>query len=84
MNVETIIEILKREGEEGCTKTERYVEIYDNVTLDNMELAQMIWLGDEGVLQAYFLDENNEGTFIDWDDLPEKTKNEILNLKKWN
>lgn len=79
-----IVGVIKHLGEEGATETEKYVEIYSDVTYNGMELAQMIWLGDTATLQAYFLDEHNEGWFADWSDLPEDTQNEIGKLSIWD
>lgn len=79
-----VISMVKHMGEVGSTETEKYVEIYADVTYNGMELAQMIWLGDTATLQAYFIDERNEGLFVDWDDLSEEKQKEIANLSIWN
>ena len=92
MNKNEIIGILNAEGEVGCTETERYIEIYEDLNLDElnldefkgMELYQMVWLGEERVLQAYFLDKYNEGHFYDWKDLPIAIKIRICDLKVWH
>lgn len=92
MNKNEIIGILNAEGEVGSTETERYVEIYEDLKLNELnldefkelELAQMIWLGEERVLQAYFLDKDNEGHFYDWKDLPTAIKIKICNLEIWH
>lgn len=81
---EEIKEVIKNEGEIGCTDTERYIEIFDLVKFNGMELAQLIYLGDEDVLEAYFLDNNDEGWFIDWDDLDNETQKAIENLSIWD
>ena len=76
--------VVKFLGEEGETETEKYVEIYSDITYKGMELAQMIWFGDTEKLQAYFLDEHDEGWFADWEDLPEDVQNDIAKLHIWD
>lgn len=82
--LQEIIDIIKNEGEEGCTKTERYIDVYDPIMVNDMSLAQLVYLGDEDVLEAYFLDNNDEGWFVDWDDLDNETQKEIENLSIWD
>jgi len=78
-----VLSMVKKMGEIGTTETEKYVEIYSDITYNGMELAQMIWLDDTATLQAYFIDEHNEGLFVDWDDLSEEKQKEIANLSIW-
>lgn len=79
-----VLSMVKHLGEVGTTETERYVEIYAEVYIDGKELAQMVYFGDTDTLSAYLLDENNEGSFIDWDDLSEEKQKEIANLSIWD
>jgi len=79
-----VLSMVKHMGEVGTTETERYVEIYAEVYIDGKELAQMVYFGDTDTLSAYLLDENDEGSFIDWDDLSEEKQKEIANLSIWD
>lgn len=79
-----VLSMVKNMGEVGTTETERYVEIYAEVYIDGKELAQMVYFGDTDTLSAYLLGQNDEGSFIDWDDLSEEKQKEIANLSIWD
>ena len=79
-----IVSIIKHLGEVGTTDTEKYVDIYAKIKMNDMELAQMVYFGDTAKLSAYFLDKDNEGHFYDWNDIDETTQKEISNLAIWD
>lgn len=79
-----IVSVIKHLGEEGTTKTEKYVDIFAKIEYENMTLEQMVYFGDTDTLSAYFLDESNNGYFVDWHDLSEALQNEIANLSIWD
>ena len=58
---EEIIAIIKAEGEAGVEADEKYVDIYDEVIDDGLELAQLVYFEESNELLAYLLDEENNG-----------------------
>lgn len=78
-----IIEIIKTEGEVGAESDEKYIEIYDEIFDDGLELAQLVFFNDTNELLAYMLDCECNGSWKNYDELEQETRNKIENLSIW-
>ena len=82
INIRKIYNIIKEEGEIGANKDELYVDNYDGIIYNGMELAQIIIFADEkNKLWCYFLTDEDNGCFVDFETLDEETKNKIIKLE---
>lgn len=80
---EEIIAIIKAEGEAGVEADEKYVDIYDEVIDDGLELAQLVYFEKSNELLAYLLDEENNGYWKEFDNLTKENQEKIKNLSIW-
>ncbi len=80
---EEIIAIIKAEGEAGVESDEKYVEIYDEVIDDGLELAQLVYFDESNELLAYLLDKENNGYWKEFDNLTKENQENIKSLSIW-
>ena len=71
------------EGESGVESDEKYVDIYDEVIDDGLELAQLVYFEESNELLAYLLDEENNGYWKEFDSLTKENQEKIKNLSIW-
>lgn len=81
---EEIIAIIKSEGEAGVEADEKYVDIYDEVIDDGLELAQLVYFEESNELLAYLLDEDNNGYWKGFDKLTKENQEKIQNFSIWD
>ena len=81
---EEIIAIIKAEGEAGVEADEKYVDIYDEVIDDGLELAQLVYFEESNELLAYLLDEENNGYWKNFDELEKENQEKIQNFSIWD
>ena len=80
---EEIIAIIKAEGEAGVESDEKYVEIYDEVIDEGLELAQLVYFDESNELLAYLLDKENNGYWKEFDNLTKENQENIKSLSIW-
>lgn len=81
---EEIIAIIKAEGEAGVEADEKYVEVFDEVIDDGLELAQLVYFEESNELLAYLLDEENNGYWKNFDELEKENQEKIQNFSIWD
>lgn len=79
-----IIKIIINEGEAGVEADEKYIEIYDEIVDDGLELAQLVYFKKTDELLAYMLDEDGNGYWKEYDELAKETRKKIENLSIWD
>lgn len=77
MSEKEIIAIVETYGAEGCTPSERYIDIGGQVYDGDKWICQVVYFNDERGLAAYWLDEFNNGYFIEYSKLLDTTKTRI-------
>lgn len=72
--VKALITKLRCVGKDGCTPTEKYVDLTEPLRdEENGRLyCQLAYFVDNNQLAVYWLDENNEGEFIGFADLSQE------------
>lgn len=78
-----IVRIISAEGKVGAESDENYIEIYDEIFDDGLELAQLVYFNDSKELLAYMLDDESNGSWKQYEELSEDTRNKIENLSIW-
>lgn len=70
--IKALVTKLRCVGKQGSTETERYVDLNTEELKDEENgrlYCQLVYFADNKQLAVYWLDENNEGEFIDFADL---------------
>ena len=87
MKQEEIIEIVKNKGKVGCTDIEHYIDIDGQVYDGYKWLCQVVYFEDERSLAVYWLDEYDNGDFIEYSKIGKEARERIetilqrINLK---
>ena len=82
MKEQEVIEIVKKFGEVGCTDIEHYIDIGGQIYDGDMWLCQIVYFEDERGLAVYWLDEYDNGDFIEYSKVSEDARNKIETILK--
>lgn len=77
MKQQEIIEIVKNKGKVGCTDIEHYIDIDGQIYDGNKLICQVVFFDDERGLAVYWLDEYDNGDFMEYSNICESAKNKI-------
>lgn len=82
MKEQEIIEIVKKFGEVGCNDIEHYIDIGGQIYDEDMWLCQIVYFEDDRGLAVYWLDEYDNGDFIEYSKVSEDARNKIETILK--
>lgn len=81
MKEQEVVFLVRNKGKVGCTHTERYIDISDKQIREGDKwICQIVSFEDERGLAVYWLNEFDEGEFMEYSQMKEETRTRVENI----